>query len=185
MPLPTALAYVFLAGLAASLAGRQELRVSPRPVLLTQSFLAYVIYACLVVVPASAYFYVFHGDWFLLYVLDVQRIPSAVALIGFLVQALLGVLGFLLGAVLVRAQRETIVGALVAVAIAATFAVVSLYPDRLARVGTYAQFHGQFGLAAFESDPLFGGSVLVLGAVALGLAFLLARVWYSGRHSAV
>src|SRR5689334_4500406 len=102
MPLPTILAFILVAGLATALAGRHELRISPRPVLLTRTFAAYLIYACLVVIPASVYFYVFHGDWFMLYFLDVQRIPSAMALLGFIVEAVLGIAGFLLGAVLVR-----------------------------------------------------------------------------------
>ena len=42
------------------------------------------------IVPVSVYFYVFHGDWFLLYLFDVSRIPSAIAMVGFFVQAGLG-----------------------------------------------------------------------------------------------
>ena len=79
-----------MGGLAAALAGRQELRMSPRPIALTRSFGAYLSYVSLVVVPASAYFYAFHGDWFLHYTVDVERIPSAVALVGFVGQAGLG-----------------------------------------------------------------------------------------------
>ena len=155
--------------------------MSPRPVALTRSFLAYLSYAVLVVVPASVYFYLFHGDWFLLYAIDVQRIPSAVALVGFMAQAGLGVLGFVLGAVLVRNQRELIVGVLLGVAVVAAAAAVMLYVDRLGQVGSYAQFHGQFGLEGYASGPLLTGSLALGGIVLVGLAVLLGRLWTAGR----
>ena len=71
MPHPTVLFLAFATGLAAAIAGRSELKISPRPALFTRSALAFLIFDFLVLVPASAYFYVFHGDWFLLYALDV------------------------------------------------------------------------------------------------------------------
>ncbi|HJL20135.1 MAG TPA: hypothetical protein RMH99_31000 [Sandaracinaceae bacterium LLY-WYZ-13_1] len=183
MPLPPLLIFAVVAGMAASLAGRQELRMSPRPIPLTRSFLAYVSYACLVVVPASVYFYVFHGDWFLLYVVDVQRVPSAVALVGFVLQAGLGAIGFLFGAVLVRAQREAIAGVLIGILAVGAAAVIVVYADRLAQVGSHAQFHGQFGLEAYEAGPLMTGGLAIGGFLLGGLAFLLVRLWMSGRRA--
>lgn len=155
--------------------------MSPRPIPLTRGFVSYVSYAVLVLVPVSVYFYVFHGDWFLLYLVDVQRIPSAVALVGFAAEAGLGTLGFVLGAVLVRNQREMIAALLAALALVAGGVMVFLYADRLAQVGSHAQFHGQFGLDAYEDGPLFTGG-LAMGLIALvGLAFLLTRLQMSGR----
>lgn len=182
MPLPPLLVFALMSGLAASLAGRQELRLSPRPVGLTRSFVAYVSYACLVVVPASVYFYVFHGDWFLLYAIDVNQVPSAVALVGFVAQAGLGALGFALGAVLVRNQREVVVGVLLGLLLVGGSVVVALYVDRLEQVGSFAQFHGQFGLEPYESGPLMTGALAMGAIVLLGFAFLLVRLWMSGRR---
>ena len=184
MPLPTLLAFVFLAALATALAGRQELRVSPRPVLLTRAFAAYLIYACLVLIPVSVYFYVFHGDWFLLYLFPVQRIPSAIALVGFTAEVGIGICGFLVGAVFVRAQRETLVGVLMAAALGAGIAVFPFYGDRLTQVGSFAEFHGQFGLEPFERGPLLTGTVAMGLITLVGLGFLLGRVWYTGRRAA-
>lgn len=181
MPLPPLLAFALLTGFLASLAGRQELRMSPRPIVLTRGFASYVSYACLVVVPISVYFYVFHGDWFLLYTIDVSRIPSAVALVGFVVEAGLGALAFLLGAALVRNQRELIVGVLAAV-VGVLGAIAALaYGDRLGQVGTYAQFHGQFGLTGYSDGPLLTGALAMGGIAVVGLAFVLARLWMTGR----
>jgi hypothetical protein len=169
-------------GLAAALAGRHELRTSPRPAPLTRTFFAYASYAVLVVVPVSIYFYAFHGDWFLLYFADVSKIPSAVALVGFALEAGLGALGFLLGAALVRNQREIIALVLLGLLAAIAVAVVVLYAERLVQVGTFAQFHGQFGLKHFADGPLLTGTLAMIALSVLGLAFLLVRLWQAGRR---
>jgi hypothetical protein len=182
VPLPPLLVLTLVSGLAAALAGRQELRTSPRPIVLTRSFFGYLSYAVLVVVPASVYFYVFHGDWFLLYLVDVSLIPSAIALVGFGLQAGLGALGFLIGAVLVRSQRETVVGVLLGLLLVGAVAVVVAYADRLAQVGSHAQFHGQFGLEPIESGPLLTGALVMGGLSLAGLVFLLLRIWQAGRR---
>lgn len=182
MPLPPLLVFTFVSGLAAALAARQELRASPRPIALTASFFAYLSYAVLVVVPASVYFYVFHGDWFLLYLVDVSRVPSAIALVGFVLQAGLGALGFLLGAMLVRTQREVVAGIVLGVLLVAGAGVVVAYVDRLSQVGTYAQFHGQFGLEPFEGGPILTGAIAMSAIALFGLAFLLLRLWQAGRR---
>jgi hypothetical protein len=173
---------MFASGLAAALAGRQELRTSPRPIALTRSFFAFASYAALVVVPISIYFYAFHGDWFLLYLVDVARIPSAIALVGFALEACLGAIGFVLGALLVRSQREAMVGALIGLLLLLAVAVVVLYADRLAQVGTYAQFHGQFGLSGWGEAPLLTGALAMMAGLVLGLAFMVARLWQAGRR---
>ncbi len=155
--------------------------MSPRPIVLTRGFASYVSYAVLVVVPISVYFYVFHGDWFVLYFVDVDRIPSAVALVGFVIEAGLGALAFLFGALLVRNQREVVVGVIAGAIALAGVVVVFLYTDRLGQVGTHQQYHGHFGLEGYAEGPLLTGA-LALGGISLaGLAFLLARLWMTGR----
>ena len=94
MPFPSFVFLAFACGIAAALAARVELRMSIRPVPLTNSFYVFTIFVSLVLVPASAYFYVFHGDWFLLYAINVQKIPSAIALLVFLLEAGVGFFGF-------------------------------------------------------------------------------------------
>ncbi len=176
------LMFTMVSGLAAALAGRQELRTSPRPVPLTRSFFAYLSYALLVVVPISVYFYVFHGDWYLLYAFDVSQIPSAVALVGFVLQAGLGALAFLIGAVLVRNQHEVIAGATLGVLLVAGAGIAVAYTDRLSQVGSYAQFHGQFGLEPFEGGPLLTGTLAMAAISLFGLVFLLVRLWQAGKR---
>jgi hypothetical protein len=162
-------------GLAAALAGADELRLSPRHALLSSSFLALCAFLLLVLVPVSVYFYVFHGDWFLLYLVDVRHVPSALALIGFVLQALLGMFGFSVGASLVRGQHGVwAAGGLAACGLLA-LAVVPLCYDRLRLVGTYAQFRGGFGLAAY-GGALMQGTVAMGVVLLVGAAFLVRRI---------
>ncbi len=182
MPLPTLLALAIASGLAAALAGRAELRVSPRPALLTQSFIAWLSFAAFVLVPVSIYFYAFHGDWFVLYMIDVRRIPSALAMVGFAVQVLLGASGFALGAALVRAQRDSLGVGAVLLFVAASGAVVPLASDRLALVGTFTQYRGGFGLVPYGQGTLLHGTLAMVGVLALGAIFMLGRLWIGSRR---
>jgi hypothetical protein len=182
VPLPSLLCFVFAAGIAIALAGRAEIRMSPRPVLLTSSAAALLLYASLLVVPVGVYFYVLHGDWFVAYTVDVQRVPSALALIGFIFVVVVGVAGFASAAILVRAQRDAVSGALLVLALVATIAVALLLRGRLSVVGTHAQFTRGFGLTDFSAGPV-QPSVWLMGAVlVLGLLVTVARIlWGRGR----
>jgi hypothetical protein len=176
VPLPTLICVAFASGVAAALAGRGELRISPRPPLLTIAFAAYAIFASLVLVPASVYFYVFHGDWFLLYLIDVQRVPSAIAMLGFMLEAGIGALGFAVGSALLRTQREAAAGVVIAAAVIVGGAIPAVLRDRLAVAATYAQYEGQFGLTPFVDSPLLTGGIAMAAIVALGFTVLVVRL---------
>jgi hypothetical protein len=175
MPLPTLVFVAFGVGVAAALLGGAELRESPRHAAFTSTFKAYAMFLTLVVLPASVYFYVFHGDWFLLYALDVRRIPSAVALLGFLVEGGLGIAGFALGSQFARTQRTTL-GFVVAVACAmAAVAVIVMCRERLSVVGTFSQYRGDFGLQSY-GGALMQASLIMGSALVYGAAYLLVRI---------
>jgi len=175
LPLPTLLMLAIAIGIAAALAGGNELRLSPRHALLTSCFSAYASFMCLLLVPVSVYFYIFHGDWFLLYFIDVGVVPSAVALLGFVAEGAVGVGGFSLGAALARNQRVTTGGVLIALCVLASVLVLILFPARLSVVGTYAQFEGNFGLEPYGGVLMKGGAAMA-GYIAVGTAFLLLRI---------
>ena len=181
MPLPSLLLLTFATGIATALAARAELRVSPRPAHLSRGFFSFGLYACLVLAPISLYFYVFHGDWFLLYLVDVKRIPSALVLISCAIQIGLGAAGYLLGAAAVRAQREQWAGAGIGACVAVAGALLVLARERLAVVGTFAQFRGDFGLMPF-GGALLQGSLWMSLWMGLGMAFLLYRLGPGARR---
>lgn len=181
MPLPTLVFLAFGVGVSAALAAGHELRIQPRHALLTVSFKAFALFLALLLLPVSAYFYVFHGDWFLLYVVDVRRVPSALALAGLLLEGGIAVLGFLTGAALARAQRVGAGVAVVLVSVAGAAAVVLVWRDRLAEVGTFSQHRGDYGLHPYGGALLQGG--LALGGILLvGAAYLVARIGHAQRR---
>jgi hypothetical protein len=181
LPLPSLLCIAFASGVASAIAGRSELRVSPRPALLTRSFGAYAIFLSVLLVPISVYFYVFHGDWYLLYLVDVRRVPSALALLSFMGHVALGAAGFLLGAGMVRSQRDVLAGLSAGAVTALGVGVFGLARARLSVVGTYAQYHRGFGLAPITESGLLDGGVLMSVLLVIGLAALLFRVHWGTR----
>lgn len=175
MPFTSLLFFGLGLGAASALAGANELRVSPRSVLLTDSFVAFTAFMLLLLLPASAYFYVFHGDWFLLYTVDVRTIPSALALLGFALEFALGLLGFGLSAFCVRAARTTWSHATVAICAVAALGIVFICPERLRVVGSFRQYRGGFGLVNYGGALLQGA--LALGSLLLaGATFLMLRI---------
>jgi len=182
MPLPTLVFIAFGVGVAAALFGGAELRFSPRRALLTSTFKAYAMFLLLVLLPISVYFYVFHGDWFLLYAVDVRRIPSAIALLGFVIETWVGVLGFSIGAALARAQRIGVGFGLVGASALLAASVVALWPDRLSVVGTFAQYRGDFGLRTY-GGPLMQAGLAMGVLMAYGAAYLLVRIRVASRRS--
>jgi hypothetical protein len=183
LPLPTLFLLAFASGVAAALASRRELRLSPRPAPLTAGFGALALYLFFVVVPVSLYFYWFHGDWAVHYLLDVQAIPSAVALVGFVVEVLLGGAGFVVGASLVRAQREAFAGGLLGVVLVVAGGLLQLARARLAVLGSFAQFHGGFGLSPYGRGTMLYETVAMSLFTAMGLAYLLARLAFGARRA--
>ena len=181
MPLPTLSLVAFAIGVAAALAGAAELRLSPRHAMLSSTFKAYALFLALVLIPVSVYFYFFQGDWFLLYAFDVRRIPSAIALLGFLGEGAIGVLGFMLGAVAARTQRSNVGYGLVGGAVLMAVLVLVLWPDRLGVVGTFTQYRGDFGLTRYGGALMQGGIAMGM-LLALAAAYLLVRIRLARRR---
>ena len=182
MPVFTQLLLTFATGLAAALAARADLRVSPKPAAFSRAFLSYLLFAGLVLVPSSLYFYVFHGDWYLLYLVDTGRVPSAVALVGCVIEFGLGAAGFLVGASMIRTQRDPWLGAAIGASVSLAAGVVALARHRLSVVGTYAQYQGDFGLAAY-GGALLQGTLWMSLWTALGLGYLLYRLGPGARRA--
>jgi hypothetical protein len=183
VPLPSLLCIAFASGIAAAIAGRSELRVSPRPALLTRTFGAYAIFLAALLVPISVYFYVFHGDWYLLYLIDVRRVPSAFALLSFMGHGAIGAGGFGFGASLVRSQKDFLAALSVGATLALAFGFVVAARSRLSLVGSYAQYHRGFGLSPIAESAVLEGGVLMGFLLLLGLAGLLVRIHWGSRRS--
>jgi hypothetical protein len=175
VPFPVLLLFGFGLGAGAALAGAAELRVSPRSVLLTDGFGAFAAFMVLLLVPTSVYFYIFHGDWFLLYTVDVRRVPSAIALIGFAAELGIGLLGFGLSASCIRSARPAWSIALIGMSMFAAAGVVFLFPERLKLVGSIRQYRGGFGLVNY-GGPLMQSAIVMGILLVWGAIYLVVRV---------
>ena len=175
MPFTTLLLLAFGMGAASALAGANELRVSPRPILLSDSFAAFFAFMLLLVLPVSLYFYVFHGDWFMLYTVDVRRVPSALALFGFAVELAVGLVGFAGSALCVRTSHANWAIGAVVVSVIAAVSVVFLCPERLRVVGSFRQYKGGFGLVSY-GGALLQGALAMGGLLTAGASFLIVRI---------
>lgn len=123
------------------------------------------LFALLVFAPACGYFLFFAGDWACAYLLDTQRIPSAVALVVVLGDAAAVLLGF--GLARMRVRERDAFSALLLAAVPSGAALLGLLAllARLRVYATYRQFHGDFG-----AEPLAGGP---LGYAVLWMDLLL------------
>lgn len=181
VPIPFFILLSFAAGAACAIAARNEVRSSPLPVLLTRGLQAFLVFAVLVLVPASAYFYIFHGDWSVLYWVDTHTIPSAVALLFFLVEILAGSLGYFLAGLAVRNHQDPQAYGYCALGLVSAGFLFLVYQSRLAKVGSYAQFHGDFGLTDYMGTPLMNGSIAMGILLVAGLSMLLFQLYWAAR----
>lgn len=149
--------------------------MSPRPALLSDCFAAYGAFMLFLLLPVSAYFYLFHGDWFMLYTVDVRSLPSALVLLGVLAEAGLGVLGFFVAAVCVRNARIGWAFALAGTCAVAAVGVVFVVPERLRVIGSFRQYWGGFGLEPYGGS-LFQGALAMGSFLIYGAVYLLVRI---------
>jgi hypothetical protein len=166
----------FVTGAFAAYAGRDELRHNGGAMWRAESFLAYVLFFLLALLPTAIYFYVFHGDWFLFYWVNTGQAPwlwgplAAVLLCG------AGLAGFGLGAALCRGSRDTTARRLGTLGTILAVGVWPLAWQRLSRVGTYRQYDREYGLTPyFESAAFFSGIAMLLVLIG-AFAWLAMRI---------
>jgi hypothetical protein len=176
LPLFFLLFMSFVTGAFAAYAGRDELRHNGGAMWRAESFLAYLLFFLLALLPTAIYFYVFHGDWFLFYWVNTGQAPW---LWGALTAVLLcgaGLAGFGLGAALCRGSRDTTARRLGTLGTILAVGVWPLAWQRLSRVGTYRQYDREYGLTPyFESAAFFSGIAMLLVLIG-AFAWLAMRI---------
>jgi hypothetical protein len=164
MPVFVALPLGLSLGVAFAWAARRELRRVTNRGFGSRALAVATLFGLLVFAPVGGYFLAFEPDWCLAYLLDTTQASAALvpALSALELVAVPG--GFLLGSLLLeRADEATLLRALGG-GLVLTAGAVMLGLRRFAVQGSYAQFHGDFGI-----QPLAGGS--------LGYAILLLGFW--------
>lgn len=151
----------------------------------TEAFLAYALFVGFVLLPTDIYFYVFHGDWFLFYVVNTNSAPWVWGLLSVL--SLLGAafVGFRLGAALCRASRDQ---AARQIAVAAGLIGLAIWPlawERLSVVGSHRQFTRDYGLVPFFASPAFYSGLTMLIIAGVSFAWIVFRIERQTRDTTV
>jgi uncharacterized membrane protein len=156
----------FILGLAFAWTASEELASDPTSVLGSRCWVLTTLFSVLTFAPAAAYFLVFHGDWAMVYLVNSQRLPSAIILALVLLDAAMVPLGFMMGAPLARQRKMK---NLLTMAAGPAFIVLVLVLVSARRIGvsaTYTQFHGDFGVSSIAGTPLGYAIVWVNGVLA-------------------
>jgi hypothetical protein len=172
---PTAPLLGFVLGIAFAWAASDELARSSGSGATSRSLVLVTLFSLLCFAPIIAYFLAFAPDWSYAYLIDTQRLPSAVDLGLALLSVASVPSGFALAA---RASGAKRLGSLLRLAaFPALLAVVFLLAclPRLGVHATYAQYHGDFGTRSVAGSPL--------GYALLWMAFVLtASIAWTARY---
>ena len=176
MPLLFLLLIAFATGALSAHAGRDEVRQSAEPIWRWEAFLAYAMFVGFVLLPTAIYFYVFHGDWFLHYLIDTGSARWAWGLLACFLVLGAAALGFRVGATLCRASRDRAVLRITLGVFVAALAVWPLCWQRIALVGSYRQYTRDYGLTEFFASPAFYSGVVTLIIASVAFAWVAFRI---------
>lgn len=166
MPAPIAPFLGWVVGLTfAWAASEPSARSSAAPT--GKTLLVVILFSLLVYAPICSYFLAFAPDWSYAYLIDSERLPSAVDLGLVLVNAASVPVGFLLGARHIKGRALNSLTRLAFVPSVLTLLFLAVTIKRLGVEASYAQYHGDFGIQPLAGSPL-GYAVLWMLAVLTG-----------------
>ena len=165
----------FSIGILFSWAAGEELTRASGALGSTRSLAVVVLFSFLIYGPMAGYFLAYATDWSLAYLFDGRHLPSAMMLVGMLLDIAVVPVGFAVGASQVRQRKLMALLPMGVVPLALAAVVVGVLARRLALYGTYAQV--QRGGSA---DPLPGSPVGY--AVLWFLLCLLAGIAWTTRE---
>lgn len=132
------------------------------------------VFSLLIFAPLCGYFLAFSPDWSYAYLIDSKRLPSALDLSLVLVDAASIPLGFAIAARRARLRQVNAALQLLGpLCVLCVLALIILFP-RLSVLGTYAQFHGDFGTRSVFHSSL-GYAMVWLNGVLIGSVIWTAR----------
>jgi hypothetical protein len=148
-----------------------ELAQAPGSGVTSRALLVVSLFGLMVFAPVSGYFLAFAPDWSFLYLLDTNATPTALQFFVVLLNAVSVPAGFALAARPARLRSYGTLTRLIAAGTAVCCVILGIAHSRLRVNGSYAQFHGDFGL-----EPVAGGS-LGYALLWMGLVLVGAFAW--------
>jgi hypothetical protein len=167
MPAPTAPLIGFILGVVFAWGASDELGKNAGRVEGSRSFVIVTAFSLLVFAPISAYFLAFAPDWSYAYLVDSQRLPSAVDLGLALVDAVSVPTGFALAARSASSEEPARLVRLLALPALLVLTFLVATAQRLSVAASHAQYHGDFGTRSLAGSPI-GYAVLWMSAVLVG-----------------
>jgi hypothetical protein len=183
VPAPAAPLIGFILGVVFAWGASDELGKTAGRVEGSRSLVVATLFSLLVFAPIAAYFLAFAPDWSYAYLVDSQRLPSAVDLGLVLIDALSVPAGFALAARAAGGREVARLMQLAAVPalLAASFLLATA--PRLAVAASHAQYHGDFGTRSIAGSPI-GYALLWMSAVLVGgVAWTLHSLRRLGRRT--
>lgn len=166
----------FLLGIAFAWAAADEIATDPTSVLGSRALVVAVLFGVLVFAPASGYFVAFDGDWAFAYLVNTQRMPSALVLALVLVDASSVPAGFIFAAPHARRRRMGPLLTLAAVPGVIAGLCMLVFARRLGVAATWSQFHGDFGTRSVAGTPLGYALVWMDGVLAVSVALTIREL---------
>jgi hypothetical protein len=145
------------------------------PTIESQGFVACWAFGAIVLGPAAGYLLAFHPDWAFAYWLAPDRFGTAPHSALVLGSALTPVAGYRTSLMLAASPPRVPIIALAGLPAFAAAALLLGHAGRLGVSGTYAQFHGDFGL-----EPI-AGSALGYSVLCVVLVVLFGAAWTLGH----
>ena len=166
----------FALGLGFAWAAIEELNSDLSSVVGSRCMLIATLFSILVFAPMSAYFMVFHGDWSFAYLVNSERLPSAIVLAIVLVDAVSVPIGFAVGSSF--AKQRKLKQLLAAASIPSLLALVAalVLSRRLGVSASYTQFHGDFGVTSISGTALGYAIVWMNGVLAASIALTVRQL---------
>jgi len=161
----------FSIGVLFSWAAGEELTRASGPLGSTRSLMIVVLFAFLIFGPMAGYFLAYATDWSLAYLVDGRHVPSALMLVGVLLDVAVVLLGFAVGAGQVRQRRLGALGALGGVPLLVAALVGAGLGKRLWQYGTYAQVARGGGAAPLPGSPVGYAVLWFLLCLVAGVAW--------------
>lgn len=143
---------------------------------------AVLSFEAIIVWPVALYFYLVHPAWSWMYFVDPARLPSGISMLVLAAYVATLVGGYLVGWALVRAHKERLLFAALALLGLTLVVVLIACRGRISHAGTYDEYHAGHALALGEGKL---GWALAAAATGVAIAMVLVgfTLWEQGKRS--